>query len=168
MFTIRKSWKVEMAHRLTTAYTKACSDCIHGHTYTIEVFIRAMKLDESGMVIDFGALGALKEIVMHCDHALMIEGGQNSDVDREHNRKLICVPFNPTAENMARYLLEVVAPHVLADLESALQIAGKAERESRIDEIKDAMKGALGSDGSEFAGSDKELSAAYRSGAYAC
>jgi len=26
------------------------------------------------------------------------------------------LPWNPTAENMARYLLEVVAPHVLAGL----------------------------------------------------
>jgi len=56
-----------------------------------------------------------------------------------------------------------VEHHVLAELEPALQIAGKAEREAKIDEIKDAMKGALGGDDGEFAGRDKELSAAYRS-----
>ncbi|MFX0537975.1 polyribonucleotide nucleotidyltransferase [Ornithinimicrobium sp. Y1847] len=65
-----------------------------------------------------------------------------------------------------------------ADLEQALQIAGKQERESRIDEIKAAMKGKLlglqmGQDGeaagssvsedAPFAGRDKELDAAYRS-----
>ncbi|MGB3829444.1 MAG: polyribonucleotide nucleotidyltransferase [Ornithinimicrobium sp.] len=50
-------------------------------------------------------------------------------------------------------------------LTSALQIGGKAEREDRIDEIKESMKASL--TGSEdapgtFAGRDKELSAAYR------
>ncbi|WP_122262414.1 polyribonucleotide nucleotidyltransferase [Ornithinimicrobium cerasi] len=61
-----------------------------------------------------------------------------------------------------------------ADLEQALQIAGKQERESRIDEIKVALKGKLlglhwdsagDSDVTEdapFAGRDKEIDAAYR------
>ncbi|WP_277452099.1 polyribonucleotide nucleotidyltransferase [Janibacter sp. DB-40] len=53
-----------------------------------------------------------------------------------------------------------------ADLASALQIAGKAEREDRLDEIKDAMKASLaGSEDApgQFFGREKELSAAYRS-----
>ena len=104
MYQIRKSWKVEMAHRLTTAHTKACSDCIHGHSYTIEVFIMAEKLNEDGMVIDFGALGELKDIVMQCDHALMLQ--QLAAGEKHLNHKLIQVPFNPTAENMARWLYE--------------------------------------------------------------
>ncbi|NYF99316.1 polyribonucleotide nucleotidyltransferase [Janibacter cremeus] len=52
------------------------------------------------------------------------------------------------------------------DLATALTIAGKAEREDRLDEIKDAMKASLaGTDEApgEFAGREKELSAAYRS-----
>ncbi len=53
---------------------------------------------------------------------------------------------------------------VSQDLGAALQIAGKAERESRLDEIKETMKASLaGSDDAAFAGRDKELSAAYRS-----
>ncbi|GGL26806.1 polyribonucleotide nucleotidyltransferase [Phycicoccus endophyticus] len=47
-----------------------------------------------------------------------------------------------------------------ADLASALQIAGKTERESRIDEIKESMKASLAE---RFEGREKELSAAYRS-----
>ncbi|MDO5740714.1 MAG: polyribonucleotide nucleotidyltransferase, partial [Ornithinimicrobium sp.] len=58
-----------------------------------------------------------------------------------------------------------------ADLTAALQIAGKQERESRIEEIKAAMKGKLlgtqadtsGDSDAPFAGRDKELGAAYRS-----
>ena len=46
------------------------------------------------------------------------------------------------------------------DLEQALTIAGKQEREERIDEIKEAMKASLAE---QFEGREKELSAAYRS-----
>ncbi|QDO89312.1 polyribonucleotide nucleotidyltransferase [Ornithinimicrobium ciconiae] len=67
-----------------------------------------------------------------------------------------------------------VEGEVKTDLSAALQIAGKAEREDRISEIKTAMKGKLlglrwdaagDSDVTEdapFAGRDKELDAAYR------
>ena len=49
---------------------------------------------------------------------------------------------------------------VTADLASALQIAGKQERENRLDEIKDAVKAQLAD---AFEGREKEISAAYRS-----
>ncbi|WP_411285176.1 polyribonucleotide nucleotidyltransferase [Lapillicoccus sp.] len=48
----------------------------------------------------------------------------------------------------------------MADLEQALQIAGKTEREDRLDELKASMKASLGGD---FPGREKELSAAFRS-----
>ncbi|HET8767968.1 MAG TPA: polyribonucleotide nucleotidyltransferase, partial [Pedococcus sp.] len=50
-----------------------------------------------------------------------------------------------------------------ADLAQALTIAGKQEREERIDEIKDAAKESLAGEGKEFEGREKEVSAAYRS-----
>jgi polyribonucleotide nucleotidyltransferase len=60
--------------------------------------------------------------------------------------------------------LDAVEAQVSEELASALQIAGKAEREDRIDEIKESMKATLaGEDGQgDFAGREKELSAAYR------
>jgi len=48
---------------------------------------------------------------------------------------------------------------VTGDLTSALQLAGKVERENRIDEIKTAVKSDLES---TFEGRDKEINAAYR------
>src|SRR5690606_11315827 len=53
-----------------------------------------------------------------------------------------------------------VEGHVTQALEEALSIAGKQERENRLDEIKDAMIGALQAG---FDGREKELHAAYRS-----
>jgi polyribonucleotide nucleotidyltransferase len=49
-----------------------------------------------------------------------------------------------------------------ADLTVALQIAGKQERESRIDEIKDAVRTSLAGPEGGFEGREKEISAAYR------
>jgi len=50
-----------------------------------------------------------------------------------------------------------------ADLTQALTIAGKQEREERIDEIKEAVKASLAGEGKELEGREKEVSAAYRS-----
>ena len=106
MFTIRKKWRIEMAHRLTVAHSKSCSDCIHGHSYIIEVLLRADQLDETGMVIDFGALGELKAIVMELDHCLMLQTVPENEHEMSTNRKLVWTTFNPTAENMAKELYD--------------------------------------------------------------
>jgi polyribonucleotide nucleotidyltransferase len=56
-------------------------------------------------------------------------------------------------------VIGAVESAVTADLTSALQIAGKVERENRIDEIKVAVQGDLAD---KFEGRAKEISAAYR------
>lgn len=55
---------------------------------------------------------------------------------------------------------DAVKAQVEGDLVQAITIAGKQERESRLDEIKDAAKAALAE---QFEGRDKEISAAFRS-----
>ncbi|HEY0119791.1 MAG TPA: polyribonucleotide nucleotidyltransferase [Cellulomonas sp.] len=57
-------------------------------------------------------------------------------------------------------VLAAVEAGTTAKLETALSIAGKQERESRIDEIKAEIKAELAA---QFAGREKEISAAYRS-----
>jgi 6-pyruvoyltetrahydropterin/6-carboxytetrahydropterin synthase len=53
------------------------------------------------------------------DHAFLVfEEDENAlaAVRMVEPTKYFVMPWNPTAENMARYLLEVVAPNVLGDL----------------------------------------------------
>ncbi|MBI4944647.1 MAG: polyribonucleotide nucleotidyltransferase [Actinobacteria bacterium] len=52
-----------------------------------------------------------------------------------------------------------VSDAVTGDLTTALQIAGKTERETKLDELKDAVKAQLAE---AFEGREKEVSAAYR------
>jgi polyribonucleotide nucleotidyltransferase len=65
----------------------------------------------------------------------------------------------PTFPDYAEDAYTAVEGAASADLEQALRIAGKAERESRLDEIKADVVSRLAE---QFAGREKELSAAYR------
>ena len=65
----------------------------------------------------------------------------------------------PVFPDYATDAYDAVEGEVLAKLEAALGIAGKQERENEIDDVRDAMFGALASN---FDGREKELKAAYR------
>ena len=104
MNTIRKTFKFEMAHQLMAAATQCCVDTIHGHSYIAEVFLQEEELDSRGMVVDFGALGRFKSFFDGLDHALVMPDSMDEqylEMLKRFNKKLILVPFNPTAENLA-------------------------------------------------------------------
>ncbi|MFP5335109.1 MAG: polyribonucleotide nucleotidyltransferase [Actinomycetes bacterium] len=60
-------------------------------------------------------------------------------------------------------VLEAVGEIAREDLAAALTIAGKQERENRLDELKQKVKEQLTGSGGRFEGRDKEVSAAFRS-----
>ncbi len=98
---------------------------LHGHNYRVEVEVEAIaggdEVDAVGRVVDFSLikrrlLGWLDE---HWDHTFILwkeDAPALAAVQLADPTKYFLLPWNPTAENMARYLLEVVAPHVLGDL----------------------------------------------------
>jgi 6-pyruvoyltetrahydropterin/6-carboxytetrahydropterin synthase len=93
---------------------------LHGHNYV--VFLKAVgttsSLDELGRVIDFGSLKQRfgTWIDEHWDHNMILWEGDSealAAVKSIGGQKLFLLPKNPTAENMACYLLEEVGPRVL-------------------------------------------------------
>jgi len=106
MYTIRKKFKFEMAHQLDMAYSKACSEQIHGHSYICEMFFKGGELDESGMIIDFGEVkDKIKNYINSWDHSLVMPNTmpkQYIKCLKKYNKNLKIVNYNPTAENMAR------------------------------------------------------------------
>ena len=105
---------------------------LHGHNYRIHFVCEAAALDTVGRVIDFGVI---KEklcmwVENHWDHkflawehdpilricsANMLEDKQASDIDKDQwFDSIVFTPFNPTAENMAQHLVEVIGPQQLA------------------------------------------------------
>jgi len=112
-----KKFRIEMAHRVTDAYTKDCRG-LHGHSYVIEIVIGDKPVASFGgsgkdMVIDFTLIkDVVKPIINEMDHALMIYDQDKTLVDLAPilNKKYLIVPFNPTAENMAKWIYEQIAP----------------------------------------------------------
>jgi 6-pyruvoyltetrahydropterin/6-carboxytetrahydropterin synthase len=93
---------------------------LHGHNYVVMLTASADALDDLGRVIDFSVLKARLGgwIDQHWDHGCVIWDGDTeaqAAVLACQPAKLFLLPSNPTAENMADYLLRVVGPEVLAD-----------------------------------------------------
>ena len=91
---------------------------MHGHNYVVFFHARALWLDSIGRVIDFSVL---KEkmggwIDTYWDHGFIyyLEDDEMATMfgfeEGGHQKyKNFGLPYNPTAENMAKYLLEVTA-----------------------------------------------------------
>lgn len=83
------------AHQLR-GYKGKCEN-LHGHNYRVEIYARGSELNNIGLLIDFGELKeAADEIVRYLDHRNINE---LPPFDAE---------LNPSAENLARYILERV------------------------------------------------------------
>ena len=89
MFYIKKRLEVAGAHKLTLDYESKCQN-LHGHNWIIEVECKSEKLNQNGMLVDFTHIK--KAIHERLDHKYI-----NDIVD-----------FNPTAENIAKWVVENV------------------------------------------------------------
>ena len=87
------------AHQLR-GYKGKCEN-LHGHNYKVEIYARGRELDNIGLLVDFGELKeAADEVVLYLDH-------RNINELKPFDEEL-----NPSAENLARYILERVASRV--------------------------------------------------------
>ncbi len=97
----------------------------HGHNYKVDVEVASREggavLDEVGRIVDFAVIKRrlLGWIDEHWDHGFIVSAEDENGIAAlrlVEPGKTFVLPYNPTAENMARYLLEVVAPQTLGDL----------------------------------------------------
>ena len=89
MYTVIKTLEISAAHRLNLNYESKCSK-LHGHNWRVKVYCRSKELDENGMVVDFTHIN--RAICDKLDHAYI------NDI----------LPFNPTAENIAKWICEQI------------------------------------------------------------
>lgn len=85
---------------------------LHGHNYRVHFTCEADKLDAVGRVIDFSVI---KErlcmwLENNWDHKMVL---WDNDPLKFIDQEVVWVPFNPTAENMAEYLLHTIGPQQL-------------------------------------------------------
>jgi 6-pyruvoyltetrahydropterin/6-carboxytetrahydropterin synthase len=91
---------------------------LHGHNGRVHFTVQNSNgLDKLGRVIDFVVIKSLlcQWVEDNWDHRFLFwDDDPHFIADPDGNFGSVQVPFNPTAENMARYLLEVVGPDVLS------------------------------------------------------
>ena len=116
--TIMKRIEFCAGHRLYEHGGKC--EFFHGHNYVAEFYVTAEGTDAVGRVIDFAVLkqrfkGWIDE---HWDHGFLLNRQDENGIAAARGvrpSKLYLLPENPTAENMARHLLEDVCPPLLQD-----------------------------------------------------
>lgn len=91
MFIVKKRMEIAGAHRLNLNYESKCAN-LHGHNWIVTVWCKSKTLDDNGMVMDFTHIK--REVQDKLDHKFL------NDV----------VEFNPTAENIAKWVCEQI-PH---------------------------------------------------------
>jgi len=120
--TVRATRRLQFAigHRVLGHEGKCAY--LHGHNFVF--LLTAMGIDQPqddlGRVIDFGVLKARLGgwLERAWDHGMLL---WSNDVEaitamsHVQGQKLFMLPYNPTAENLARYILEHVGPLVLGD-----------------------------------------------------
>lgn len=99
MFEVMIERNFSSAHQLR-GYRGKCEN-LHGHNYKIEIYARGRELNHIGLLVDFVELKeAADEVVTFLDHRNINE---LPPFDAE---------LNPSAENLARFILERVAARV--------------------------------------------------------
>lgn len=100
--------------------------CLHGHNYVVFLHAKAADLDAVGRVVDFAEIksGFGAWIAANWDHALILWEQDNELIEAVspfcRGGSPFLLPYNPTAENLARHLVEAVAPKVLGGAEGAI------------------------------------------------
>ena len=89
MYYVSKRMEIAGSHRLQLSYPSKCTH-LHGHNWIITVFCTAAELNADGMVCDFKHI---KDRI----HGYLDHGNFNE-----------LLPFNPTAENIARWVCDQI------------------------------------------------------------
>ena len=91
MYYVCKRLEISSAHALHLSYESKC-ESLHGHNWIVKIYCKSETLNEDGMVTDFTHIK--KDITTALDHKNLNE----------------VFDFNPTAENIAHWVVETV-PH---------------------------------------------------------
>ena len=124
--TATKEVTFAMAHMLDQ-HKGLCRN-LHGHQYKLLVTLENVTEvyddqtpEKEGMVVDFSEIKKIIEtvIISRYDHACMINTHTTDDFEIalwklliDHNKKIACVNFRPTAENMAKDIFNTLEAYM--------------------------------------------------------
>lgn len=109
---IRKKFKFEGAHIVRNCSSDRCKKSIHGHSYEVEVFLEADKLDNGCMVYDFGLFkNTIKDFIDSFDHAYSMWDKESTEYKNffyKNSDRVVTMPISPSAEGYAVLIAFVV------------------------------------------------------------
>lgn len=140
--TIQRSHSICVGHRVMGHESKC--KFLHGHNLVVDFTLTAPCLDSVGRVLDFGVV---KQILCmwletNWDHRMLLWSGDplvdelaqgvlyRADKDIAKAKALlgiVTIPVNPTAENLAHYLLTFICPAIL---DSGVQVVSVSIHET--------------------------------------
>lgn len=158
---IRKLFKFENAHIVRNCTSDRCKRSIHGHSYKVELILKASKLDHGQMVYDFGLLkGVIKELIDSFDHAICFWNADDAEyiqACKTFSARWVSLPVSPSAEQFSRiffYLAQQVLQSTVTqngegDVEVYSVIVHETDTgyaQSFLEDIQNTQMGALSLD----------------------
>lgn len=95
-FSISKQYRFEASHQLKGLPEDHQCSRLHGHSYRVELILRADVLDEIGFIVDYNKLKPFGDYLQE-------------KFDHHHLNDVL--PCNPTAENIAYFLYQEAYRH---------------------------------------------------------
>lgn len=110
MYYVKKQIEISGSHRLELPYQSKCCRT-HGHNWVITVYCKSARLTPAGMVTDFSEIKRLvKDRMDHQDFNEVFD-------------------FNPTAENIARWICDTVPNCYRVDVQESEGNTASYERD---------------------------------------
>lgn len=125
MISATRYHDISCGHRVCGHESKCAF--LHGHNYRIHFSVTAEdgseQLDQLGRVLDFSVINTrlCQWVEIHWDHRMLLSSedpwaNQLALIDDT----VVLLPFNPTAENLAEHLLNVIGPVQLSGTQCML------------------------------------------------
>lgn len=113
IISITRRIEFDSAHRVMEHEGKC--KYLHGHRYVVEASFSADQLDALGRVIDFSVIKERLQcwIDENWDHNTILwdkDAPLGDQIALLTGREVFYLPYNPTAENLAFYLKQIICP----------------------------------------------------------
>jgi 6-pyruvoyltetrahydropterin/6-carboxytetrahydropterin synthase len=100
MYYVSKKIEIAACHRLNLSYESKCEN-LPGHNWHITVHCKSSELNSDGMVMDFKHIK--NKVHNYLDHGNLNE----------------LLPFNPTAENIAKWIVDQIPTCYKAEVQES-------------------------------------------------
>lgn len=101
-----------MGHIVRNCSSERCAHSMHGHSAVIEVLLEGTKLDNAGMLYDFGLMkDTIKKFIDMFDHCFVFWNADDPEYIesiKKCSARWIGLPFNPTAEMLSIMFMQAI------------------------------------------------------------